>query len=243
MIKLENCPICRGGLIAEYPSVGSSPRFFSEEFGMELAVITKYNICLACGTVFQNPRMEDEEVERYYSSGKYRFEMQSREDLDEDEKRRAERLHRFIYDNVTHSKAPTSHLDIGCSRGYLLKKIGANVSIGVDTNPEYAEDDVAVFKSLGEVNRKFELITIIHTLEHVTDPVEFLMEAAEKLDDGGRIVIEVPSSKSPGGPLRLAHTFFFEPWALTQAIARAGMRLLAIGFTPHTLVVVEKYRK
>lgn len=45
-------------------------------------------------------------------------------------------------------------------------------------------------------NNKFDLITLIHTLEHLTDPKETLNKLKNKLNDNGKIFIQIPDYSS-----------------------------------------------
>lgn len=44
-------------------------------------------------------------------------------------------------------------------------------------------------------DESFDVITLFHVYEHVTDPLEFLFQARRKLVPGGRICIEVPHAR------------------------------------------------
>jgi hypothetical protein len=197
---------------------------------VEAWVRSNYYSCRVCGLVFKSPRLTDSELELFYSSGEYRRMMgdQTQEQLDTDEISRADRI-------ASLTNHPLRHLDVGSSRGYLLNKVGASVQIGVELNKNYAEKEYG-----GEVSGKFDLITIIHVLEHVNHPVEFLARYTELLTDDGKMIIEVPSDMSAGGPLRFAHTFYFAMATLSRIILKAGLQPTQSMFTPHTLFICER---
>ena len=50
--------------------------------------------------------------------------------------------------------------------------------------------------SIYEVQGEFDLITIIHTLEHIAKPPEFMREVAKHLAPGGALIIEVPNRRA-----------------------------------------------
>lgn len=236
---LTLCPICGSKLIANGINAAENIR---EENKNTIADIVKYNRCLGCGVMFQNPRMDKETLQEYYSSGKYREQVSSKPQAqDDDEKKRAEYIYRAIYDSVTKSAAPESHLDIGCSRGYLLKSVAAKRRVGVDLNPGYcAFKDIEIYTSLDGVTGKFDVITMIHELEHELDPLATLKKVSKLLKPSGTLMIEVPSVNSPGSPYRLSHTFAFEPWSLNYLMEKAGFKIKGIAFTPHILVSAVK---
>jgi cyclopropane fatty-acyl-phospholipid synthase-like methyltransferase len=233
-IKLTTCPVCGTEDFALMGSFFSPPSMNMETAYsyLPIAVRVSYDRCLRCGVIFQNPRMSDEAIEQYYSSGDYRLHT-GKVNVDEDEKERSWRIVNDL------DMIPTRHLDIGCSRGYLLqatkKSFGCGIQ-GVDTNPEYAVEGIPVVKDIKLVWGDFDLITAIHVLEHVTDPKKFLLSLTNRLKPGGTVIIEVPSMNSTGGPWRLAHTFHFEPWVLTLLCESVGFTVKSIEMKEHTKV-------
>lgn len=102
--------------------------------------------------------MSDERIAQYYSSGLYRQTLGiSIEDMDADEKRRALDVAVWL---DRRGVIPSSHADIGASRGYLLGEVGASEQGQYDLNPRYSKVDADNVD-----NGKFELITSIHVLE------------------------------------------------------------------------------
>lgn len=240
MDNLEKCPICGSELLARRPDAGTSPRV-TDENGTVWARLVYYTQCMACGITFQNPRMNKEELHEYYASGVYRAELnQTQENLDGDEERRAQ----FISNTIRNSpslEAPESHLDVGCSRGYLLRDVGAYKKVGVDLNSDYLTEEIDQHcTSLDDVKGKFDLITLVHGLEHELDPVDTLKKCVRHLKKDGTILVEVPSKSSPGGPMRLAHTYVFEPWTLIDVAHRAGLEAVGVALTPHILITFKR---
>ena len=68
-----------------------------------------------------------------------------------------------------------SHLDIGCSAGSLLREVRKQHpgidSLGVDLDPIYTKfaEGIKIVPTIDKVTGEFDLITIIHTLEHISD--------------------------------------------------------------------------
>lgn len=241
MIKIDRCEICgtieEGAIIAPYTTAIGKPEG-QVDFGfatLPVSQVITYSQCLSCGLVWQNPRMSDEELGRYYGDGHYRKGM-NMIDTDRDERERSERILNDI------DFTPTSHLDMGCSRGYLLQMThnlyNCNIQ-GVDSNPEYAVAGVPVVRTLSKVEGTFDLITAIHYLEHVASPWIELIFLSYRLQKRGKLIIEVPSKDSRGGPLRLAHTYFFEPWVLIHMAKMAGLQVLSLTKKEHTQIILE----
>jgi 2-polyprenyl-6-hydroxyphenyl methylase / 3-demethylubiquinone-9 3-methyltransferase len=102
--------------------------------------------------------------------------------------------------------AGKSALDVGCGAGLMcepLARLGARVT-GVDAAPEniaaaaahakiqglpidYVSADIAAFKG------RFDLITSMEVIEHVTDPAAFVSALAERLAPGGLMILSTPN--------------------------------------------------
>ena len=202
-------------------------------------IVVSYVECLTCGMAWQTPRMDDAELEYYYSSGLYRRQLnQSQTVLDTDERIRSER----IFDTLQTLGVNGSILDIGCSRGYLLQMFaerGAEV-MGVEENSGYVLPGVPHMSSLTHLHTQYDIITMIHVLEHVAQPRLFLQEVVQYLKPGGTLLIEVPSKSSKGGPYRLAHLTYMTEATLTALCERAGLTVLSISTIEHTQILCTK---
>jgi len=53
-----------------------------------------------------------------------------------------------------------------------------------------------MFSNINELpDNKFDIMSLFHVFEHLTDPIDFLNIAYSKLKIGGRIIIEVPHAR------------------------------------------------
>jgi SAM-dependent methyltransferase len=114
-----------------------------------------------------------------------------------------------MYYRGTGGRSPSSILDVGCATGTTLEALlrrwpGARVA-GLDLSQVAIEAarlrvPTAELKQgvLGEVDfgSRFDLITILGTLEHFPDPVAGLKELSKLVTDDGIIYIEVPDNLS-----------------------------------------------
>lgn len=206
---------------------------------IDAAIISYYSVCQNCGVIFQNPRLTDKELSKYYKEGYYRRSIDSKvEEMDKNELLRAEVDTQII---KKYKDTINSHLDLGCSRGYLLEKVGAKIKIGVEENIKYVEiKKVEVYPDIKDIpNKTFDLVTAIHLLEHVPHPLEYLKTIRKFLSTDGLLILEVPTWKSPGGPLRLAHLFHFEPDVLRKLCRQAGLDPIDVEFTPHLMLICK----
>ncbi|OHB72293.1 MAG: hypothetical protein A2W23_07095 [Planctomycetes bacterium RBG_16_43_13] len=107
----------------------------------------------------------------------------------------------------------TKILELGCGQGlfaYFLQKEGYTNYTGVDTSPQQLEIakrmagigdrgkfiQKDVFAFLGESIGKYRLIVARHILEHMKkdEVIQFLDLIYNALEDGGKVIIEVPNA-------------------------------------------------
>lgn len=154
--------------------------------------------------------------------------------------------------------SPRRVLDVGCSSGYLARRLverGATV-VGIDTDEEAAEEARAVCEQVlvGDVESmelpfepgSFDVILCGDLLEHLRDPVAFLERLRPLLADGGRLVLTTPNIANwamrlgllagrwrytERGILDRTHTHLFTKKTLEHALAQAGFRIVAFDVT------------
>jgi 2-polyprenyl-6-hydroxyphenyl methylase/3-demethylubiquinone-9 3-methyltransferase len=103
--------------------------------------------------------------------------------------------------------AGKSALDVGCGAGLLaepLARMGANVT-GVDAAPENAQaaakhaeaSGLDIRYMAGEVGTldigRFDLVTAMEVIEHVSDKRAFIRNLADRLAKGGLLVLSTPN--------------------------------------------------
>jgi len=241
--KLDFCPVCGSHNVLDIKEIGWAPQVIYEIMpGVEVyaAVISHYYKCTGCSLIFQNPRMSDEELNKFYSQGYYRWNLNlSDEEMDKGEKYRAGIDAGIIKKHVGNVD---SHLDVGCGRGYLLEAIWAKTKVGVDENTDWETvEGIKIYNKIDQVPTQFfDLVTAIHVLEHVPAPLDYLKKLAKFLKKDGFLVIEVPTWKSPGGSLRLAHLSHFEPDVLRLMCKQVGLKVVQTEFTPHLMLICQK---
>ena len=138
-------------------------------------------------------------------------------------------------------------LDVGCGNGAFLEAIqalGWSVT-GVDPDPaavRYGQSrGLSVFcGTITDVpaGNRYDVITVNHVIEHVTDPVVFLKQCAAYLRPAsGRIIVTTPNMKSFGhwwfksywrGLEVPRHLSLFSPQGLSRCATRAGLSLISL---------------
>ncbi|MEO6550708.1 MAG: methyltransferase domain-containing protein [Ferruginibacter sp.] len=134
-----------------------------------------------------------------------------------------------------------NYLDIGSSGGIMLDMIKANYPnkftiYGIEPGHAYREFTLSkgfkVYEGLTELEaepgRKFDLITMSHVLEHMSDPVAYLKEIREKvIGDNGLMMIEVPNYFGHYS-YELSHNYCFSKKTLTDVIHLAGFETVSL---------------
>ncbi len=156
-------------------------------------------------------------------------------------------------------------VDIGCGAGLLcepLARMGASVT-GVDAAAENigvarahaAQSGLSIDYRAGSIEalagERFDLVTSMEVIEHVTDPAAFIAGLAGALADGGLMILSTPNrtalsrlamitvGEGSGMIPRGTHDWskFLTPDELTALLKGAGMRVTdvsGLSFSPGT---------
>lgn len=219
----------------------------------------RWVLCVECGLAYTDPVPTQEWLDNFYKND-YRKVIHKSGEVHplviNDETYRAGRQARTI---KRYRDSVEAHLDIGSSTGSCLAAMqdmfgcdGAGVE-PLDTFREWAIDrsremievaekrgyedgKVATFyPSLEDIpNKKFDLVTVSHTLEHVRDPVVFLKNIRQYMTDDATLYVEVPNLY--GTPAK-EQTFVF-PHLTGYTIHTAPLMVQA---GEYSLVDVEMY--
>ncbi len=226
--NIENCPLC-----------GSSKnRLFDQSTIQHLQVINR--ICDDCGLVFQSPRMTNEETEEFYKR-EYRRMNQGGQEAPlakeiEIQRKRAAALRKLAVRQVA---KVSRNLEIGCSAGCLLQAFKDQygcVSVGIEPGNAFRDHAVQqgfkVYPSLENLREneeeRFDLISMSHVLEHLTDPVGYLIELRRSfLTPDGWLFLEVPNLYGHFS-FEVAHLYSFSGHTLGQVIQKAGFRQIQL---------------
>lgn len=152
--------------------------------------------CKKCGLVFLSSfeHIKDEvyeESEMHEEKKELNME-KYRENTKEDDIRRVECLKEIIKNKDV--------LDFGCGNGGFIKYSYNIVNSINGVELEKKERDYLksegfdVRKELKDLNKKFDVITLFHVLEHLKDPINNLKYFKNFLNENGEIIIEVPNS-------------------------------------------------
>ena len=196
-----SCPVCLNPVTA--------PALVGTDFLFESTskTFTLYS-CEACRCLFLHPMPDSREIERFYPAD-YWWNARRSGGL-----KKLESVYRklALHDHIAFiTKAAgvrgVDVLDVGCGSGTLLgllKQRGFRVN-GLDFSPEAAAIakaengvDVAV-GSLEEAHfpaESFDVVTLFHVMEHVTNPRLVLAQVSRVLKPNGVAILQVPNIES-----------------------------------------------
>lgn len=239
MKHLSNCPVCS-----------------SLEIGFVFEAVTNRNPsdparwkifhCQHCGHGFMNPQPSWEELSIYYKED-YDPYIQNHGAEDENDAEVVKSAH--TSGTFRHLPIPTGKrvLDVGCGAGWFLricKQLGAE-TFGIEPSEFGAKrsraDGLDVFHGMVEdyiqhhgIERKFDVITANHVIEHAPDPIQTLQGLKSLLAPGGMLWMSVPNaacyfSRSLGGQWHSTdlpyHLQQFSPQSLEIAGTQVGLKV------------------
>jgi SAM-dependent methyltransferase len=193
--QITNCPVCKGTDFA--PFLTCKDYTVSQE---------SFNIvsCKACNFKFTNPRPTDSEIGKYYKSEDYVSHSDTKKGL-------INRLYHMVRTRTLKQKlglissyvSRGTILDYGCGTGMFLKTCADAGWKSFGFEPDSDARKVAEGKGLTVANsketlssNKYDIISLWHVLEHVTDLDPTLEFFSKTITDNGRLIIAVPNYTS-----------------------------------------------
>ena len=200
------CPICGNASQKDY--VGS---------------VSGYRRCISCRHDFYYPLPSFDVIKKEYSKWDYwvanRINSFGSDTID------GEEIHelavgraKFLTDHCVIPNPPSSILEIGCCEGIILdhyKKLGHEV-LGCELNGEIVERARKAFpiellhcdfSTHDFGSRRFDTILSYHTFEHLRMPLKDAKKCASLLNEGGKVVLELPFGPNAYPPVHHLHVF------------------------------------
>ena len=213
--------------------------------------------CRRCGFVFHDPTLTDSEIMVMYE--KYRdvdfrgetpdayFDRITSLPIEESlNYRKTMEMNALLPEHLPNKKRRAIY-DVGAGGGVFLNTFleyadGEWEGYGVEPTPSYAELagrrlGIPVKSGMyepGLFDRTFDFITLIKVLEHVPDPIGFLMDLRSDLEDDGILYVEVPNAleieslPSDHDQLQYTHLFFYSTPIFEYFFRRAGFEAVLI---------------
>jgi SAM-dependent methyltransferase len=198
MEVVKKCPVCGSDKFAPFLS-GKDYFLTGEKF--------EISICSTCGFRFTNPRPEAEELGKYYESVEYISHSDTRKGIFASVYQivRKYTLNRKLA-MISTFQQKGEILDIGCATGQFLNYMsdhGWNTT-GIEPDEKtrsraISEYDLQVYpeEKLNAFEKaSFDVITMWHVLEHVSDLNGRMVQLKNLLKPGGTILIAVPNCEA-----------------------------------------------
>jgi SAM-dependent methyltransferase len=230
------CKVCADGRLETIEAFAQLPRVTSDckpwPAGGRLAC------CEACGAV---QKLADAtwfaEIERIYR-GYQIYELSAgSEQVIFSEAGLAQPRSGALVDFIVRNAAATDSgklIDIGCGNGSALTNLsramprwslyGSELSDAAKPVLQRLPNFVELYTTPArEIPERFDILTMIHALEHMPDPLASLQDAAHLLNEDGGLFVEIPNVlTSPFDLLIADHLLHFSPAHLAYLASRAG---------------------
>jgi SAM-dependent methyltransferase len=207
-------------------------------------------LCDECGTFYTNPMPTEPELEKYYTT-QYRLDYQGAFFRPKDKhvaKKQKEAVWRRQIIETHSPKRQLRTLDFGCGSGELVRELAnaGHIAVGFEPGKAYStfaassadhagsigtyRIDQGPWRSMPYEAGSFDVISILHVLEHLSDPVAALKKAENWLKPDGLLYIEVPDMQFPAlkgfKQFHFAHVIGFSRDNFLFAARKAGFELL-----------------
>ncbi len=203
---------------------------------------TSLVICQDCDLVYNNPRPSVETLNRYYRSDLNASGQIFRADAGGGA---TEAVHLAQLDFLAQwNSAPKNLLDVGCGRGFFLKRAAVCFpeAMVAGLEPSVAAAEAArstglnihggTLADLAPQLETFAMVCAFSVLEHVADPLAFLKLLRSLIAENGHLFLEVPESTRPVPGLveffDFEHLCHFTGATLQQMLQRAGFQMVGI---------------
>lgn len=243
MTKTEACPICGGGNIRPLNHYG--PRCLVGDYHITTGSVE--NVwCGRCGTGWNQLLMSDAELAAFYAGYTKKTASADEDDLlfttpDAEAETLTASQAKFLASHVSAQSGQV--LDIGCGKGAFLRAFKAErpawLCAGVEPSREEAalarrnsefEIHEGMFGSVPLERDRFDLVAIMHVLEHVPRPAQTIRQMHDIIAPGGLLFVEVPNTTDLNmfyDLLLFEHLYHFTPDTLAWLLARERFEVIA----------------
>jgi 2-polyprenyl-3-methyl-5-hydroxy-6-metoxy-1,4-benzoquinol methylase len=209
------------------------------------------NRCRQCALLYSSPILDRAQVESLYQGSAHA-------NVVEGEETNVKRTMRHYYDMARPLLRRRGRaLDIGCDVGLLLQVArddGFEELRGLEPVPAAASVAARIpgavisgefYEQADFPSDHFDLITLVHVVDHLVDPIAILERVRGHLAPGGLALAVVHNSRSLLArllgerfpPYNLYHHYFFDPATLKRLFERAGFEPMRVASTYNTYSV------
>ena len=203
------------------------------------------SFCKNCGLLQSSPRLRDIDYRDFYENH-YRYMWGDERQISNESffrdvyEGRANKQYKFIKQNLD-LKVNSKILDYACGSGALVCKLneGGYDCIGIDYDSQNLEYGKSIGLDLsncsmedGGYSKKYALIIMSHSLEHLSNPKQYLNNIQGMIENDGYLFIEVPCiqnwryTKDLMHAINIPHIFSFTVQSLSNLLGKAGFKLI-----------------
>lgn len=236
------CQVCGVAHLREVEGFGLLPRISSDCRSYPAG--GRLFVCIACGAV---QKLSDEnwlrEVKSIYAGYEVYYQSGGDEQIVFDHisatpRRRSDVIVERLVAGK-HLEARGHALDVGCGNGSTLSAMSVALPDWSFSGFELGEGTLSRLSqishfmklytgSVGTIDRTFDLVTLIHSLEHFPNPLDALMRL-RAIVGNGRLLIQVCNvEENPFDILVADHLMHFSPDALRRLLQRAGFDVITV---------------
>ncbi|HLC06290.1 MAG TPA: class I SAM-dependent methyltransferase [Anaerolineales bacterium] len=181
--------------------------------------------------------MSPNEMEAFYSSGYRLLQQGTEEPTEKDLLTQKARALGTIAMTAGRLPSVSRHLDLGSSSGALLEAVRDRFrceGVGIEPGESYRRYSLArglrvlpdLTDAIDVAEEPFDLVTAMHVLEHLPDPLKTLAQLRTRhMKPGAFLLVEVPNlAEHPC--LEIAHVQAFAASSLKDAVRRAGFQVV-----------------
>lgn len=190
------CPVCRGNTFR--------PVFNCEDHTYSHQQFTIQQ-CENCQLMITNPRPDQNTIGDYYKSDEYISHSGKTNSLFDWIYLRVRNYTLGWKQKIIQSRKPVGTiLDYGCGTGEFIHHMVSNgwESFAIEPSDEARgkikkHNNLTTFKSIDQLpEKKFDIITLWHVLEHVPNPDQLMQQLKQQLKEGGLIFVAVPNHEA-----------------------------------------------
>ena len=235
MELITKCPICE---CSDFETISKSDKF---NHGIENV------ICKGCSFVFMNPAPTEESLDDFYKNRywDFYFSPEPSEKMLSVTKnpQRAEYHFKYLKDHINLEQIQ-SFVDVGGGDGSFIKTLYNQASNGEefilvepsDSYRKFAVDNNSCTFDCPDITKVCKsssrrLISMIHCLEHISNPLRFLSEISDLMNDGDYLFIDVPDVFKYWhvSEVHVAHTNHFNTETLSLLLNKSGFEVVDVG--------------
>lgn len=199
--EFRQCPVC------EYPQAVPHFRLGDRFFAATSEVFLLYR-CRYCGLVFQDEQKIKGRLDTFYPMGYWWYRSGRVSTLEQAYREWVVKMDQLAFlKRAMSGSAPASLLDIGCGGGTFVKlaTLAGYDAYGLEQSPEALSIARKVIpgrvfsgglQQFEDAGRRFEVISLFHCLEHLTEPFPYLKRVRKLLTRPGSLIVQVPNVDS-----------------------------------------------